>query len=175
MPALTPDVGRAGALAQETFETHLRDLAAEFAARMPSAFGPPRERALATIALFVGGVMLARGSRTGSSPARSSAPAVSSRSRRGPPCPVPVTERSLPGVPERPRYFGAGADPGRWGGRGRVQLLRTVTYLQDVSPLSIAVVANRARWRSVPPRQVIFREGDPCRDLHVLVEGRVEC
>jgi CRP/FNR family transcriptional regulator len=27
----------------------------------------------------------------------------------------------------------------------------------------------------VPPRQVIFREGDPCRDLHVLVEGRVEC
>jgi TetR/AcrR family transcriptional repressor of nem operon len=63
MPALTPDVGRAGALAQETFETHLRDLVAEFAARMPSAFGPPRERALATIALFVGGVMLARAVR----------------------------------------------------------------------------------------------------------------
>lgn len=65
--------------------------------------------------------------------------------------------------------------PGAGAAEGGVQLLRTVTYLQDVSPLSIAAVANRARWRSVPPRQVIFREGDPCRDLHVLVEGRVEC
>ncbi len=60
MPALTPDVARAGAVAQETFETHLRDIVEEFAARMPSTFGSPRDRALATIALLVGGVMLAR-------------------------------------------------------------------------------------------------------------------
>ena len=60
MPALTPDVGRAGAHAHKTFETQLHDLVAEFAARMPGTFGPPTERALATIALFVGGVMLAR-------------------------------------------------------------------------------------------------------------------
>ena len=60
MPALTPDIGRVGTLAQETFETHLRDLVTEFTARMPSTLGPPHDRALATIALFVGGVMLAR-------------------------------------------------------------------------------------------------------------------
>ncbi|MBI3629920.1 MAG: TetR/AcrR family transcriptional regulator [Candidatus Rokubacteria bacterium] len=60
MPALTPEVARAGALARETFEAHLRDLVAEFEARMPRTLGPPRDRSLATIALFVGGVMLAR-------------------------------------------------------------------------------------------------------------------
>lgn len=60
MPALTPDVARAGALARETFEAHLRDLVDEFEARMPDTLGPPRDRALATIALFVGGVTLAR-------------------------------------------------------------------------------------------------------------------
>jgi len=56
-----------------------------------------------------------------------------------------------------------------------VQLLRTITYLRDVSPLTVAAVAQRVRWRSVPARQVVFLEGEPCRDLHVLVEGRVEC
>jgi hypothetical protein len=60
MPALTPEVARAGARARETFEAHLRDLVAEFEARMPRTSGPPHDRALATIALFVGGVMLAR-------------------------------------------------------------------------------------------------------------------
>ena len=60
MPALTPEVGRAGDLARETFETHLRDLVTELEARMPTTLGPPRDRALATVALFVGGVMLAR-------------------------------------------------------------------------------------------------------------------
>jgi hypothetical protein len=60
MPVLTPEVARAGARARQTFEAHLRDLVAEFEARMPRTLGPPRDRALATIALFVGGVMLAR-------------------------------------------------------------------------------------------------------------------
>jgi len=61
--------------------------------------------------------------------------------------------------------------PGETGAR----FLRTVPYFQDVSSLTIATVAARARWRSLPPRQVVFLEGEPCRDLHVLVEGRVEC
>jgi TetR/AcrR family transcriptional repressor of nem operon len=60
MPALTPEVARASALARETFEAQLRDLVAEFEARMPRTLGAPRDRALATIALFVGGVTLAR-------------------------------------------------------------------------------------------------------------------
>lgn len=55
------------------------------------------------------------------------------------------------------------------------RFLRAVPYFRDVSPLSAAAVAGRARWRSFPPRQVVFLEGEPCRNLHVLVEGRVEC
>jgi len=55
------------------------------------------------------------------------------------------------------------------------RFLRAVPYFQDVSPLTVATVAGRARWCSLPPRQVVFPEGEPCRDLHVLVEGRVEC
>ncbi|MFQ5960582.1 MAG: TetR/AcrR family transcriptional regulator [Candidatus Methylomirabilales bacterium] len=60
MPALTADVSRAGADARETFETHFRQLVAEFEEKMPADLGSARDRALATMALFVGGVMLAR-------------------------------------------------------------------------------------------------------------------
>jgi hypothetical protein len=60
MPALMPEVARAGDLARETFEAHLRDLVAQLEARMPATLGSPRGRALPKIALFVGGVMLAR-------------------------------------------------------------------------------------------------------------------
>lgn len=75
--------------------------------------------------------------------------------RHGPPLPPPDRD-------------GSSAEAG-------AQFLRAVPYFQDVSPLTVATVAGRARWRSLPLRQVVFLEGDPCRDLHVLVEGRVEC
>ncbi|MFQ5968826.1 MAG: TetR/AcrR family transcriptional regulator, partial [Acidimicrobiia bacterium] len=60
MPALTADVSQAGAGAWQTFETGFRELVAEFEEKMPTSLGSPRDRALATIALLVGGVMLAR-------------------------------------------------------------------------------------------------------------------
>ncbi len=56
-----------------------------------------------------------------------------------------------------------------------IRFLRAVPYFQDLSQLSVAAVAHRARWRSFPPRHVVFLEDEPCRNLHVLVEGRVEC
>lgn len=60
MPALMADVSRSGDVARQTFETHLRQLVAEFEEKMPRTLGSAYDRALATIALFVGGVLLAR-------------------------------------------------------------------------------------------------------------------
>lgn len=60
MPALIADVSRSSDVARQTFETHFRRLVAEFEEKLPETFGSAHDRALATIALFVGGVMLAR-------------------------------------------------------------------------------------------------------------------
>lgn len=60
MPALAAELCRSGDAARQTFEGHLRQLVAEFEAKIPRTFGSAHDRTLATIALFVGGVMLAR-------------------------------------------------------------------------------------------------------------------
>lgn len=60
MPTLAADVSRSSEVARRTFETHFRQLVAEFEEKLPGTLGPPRDRALGTIALFVGGVVLAR-------------------------------------------------------------------------------------------------------------------
>ena len=71
--------------------------------------------------------------------------------------PVPARDREASRTEVGPRFLGA------------------VPFFQDLSPPSLAAVARRARWRSFAPRQVVFLEGEPCRNLHVLDEGRVEC
>lgn len=53
--------------------------------------------------------------------------------------------------------------------------LAAIPLFQDLSPVSLAAVARRARWRSFAPRQVVFLEGEPCRTLHVVDAGRIEC
>jgi len=58
---------------------------------------------------------------------------------------------------------------------GGARFLAALPCFQDLSLPSLAAVARRARWRSFAPRQVVFLEGEPCRTLHVLEEGRVEC
>ena len=60
LPALTADVFRADGVAREEFEAHLRGLLTELEGNMPTNLGSARDRALATIALCVGGLMLAR-------------------------------------------------------------------------------------------------------------------
>jgi len=61
LPALGAEVGRMGGEARETFEAHLRDLIAEVKDKAPaSATLDPRDRALATLALFAGSLMLSR-------------------------------------------------------------------------------------------------------------------
>jgi len=59
---LDPPGGSVGRLDSQESLVGLEDLdlVATFEPRMPRTLGPPRDRALATIALFVGGVMLAR-------------------------------------------------------------------------------------------------------------------
>jgi CRP-like cAMP-binding protein len=66
-------------------------------------------------------------------------------------------------------------EPNGGPGDAVARFLRTVPCFEDLSPLGIAAVAHRVRWQSLPPRHIIFLEGEPCRNLHVLLEGRVEC
>jgi TetR/AcrR family transcriptional repressor of nem operon len=61
LPALGAEVGRMGDEARATFEAHLRALLAEVEERAPEspALGV-QDRALATLALFAGSLMLSR-------------------------------------------------------------------------------------------------------------------
>ncbi len=61
LPSLSAEVGRMGESARRTFEEHLRDLLAEVEGRAPEtpALGA-RDRALATLSLFAGSLMLSR-------------------------------------------------------------------------------------------------------------------
>jgi TetR/AcrR family transcriptional repressor of nem operon len=60
LPALSPDVFRSGDVVRETFEAQFRQVVAALEQKMPATLGSRYDRALATLALFVGGVMLAR-------------------------------------------------------------------------------------------------------------------
>jgi TetR/AcrR family transcriptional repressor of nem operon len=61
MPAIISELSRADTLPRQTFEHHLRLLVAELEAKMPERHNlTAQERALATAALFVGGLSLSR-------------------------------------------------------------------------------------------------------------------
>lgn len=61
MPPLVSELARATPEARETFDAHLEAIVAELAARTPPAPGlDGRDRALATIALCIGGLALSR-------------------------------------------------------------------------------------------------------------------
>lgn len=40
---------------------------------------------------------------------------------------------------------------------------------------AMKTIASRCRPRSRQPGESLFREGEPCRDLYILVAGRVKC
>jgi len=40
---------------------------------------------------------------------------------------------------------------------------------------TMKTIASRCRPRSRQPGESLFREGEPCRDLYILVDGRVKC
>ena len=61
MPALVSELGRAGDAPREAFEARMLELLADVAEKMPPGTGLDRaDRALATVALCVGGVSMAR-------------------------------------------------------------------------------------------------------------------
>lgn len=61
LPSLTVEVARQSDQAREVFESHLRTLVAEVADKIPAAPElSPEDRALATLALMAGGIVLAR-------------------------------------------------------------------------------------------------------------------
>src|SRR5713101_1271269 len=45
----------------------------------------------------------------------------------------------------------------------------------DVDATAMKTIASRCRPRSQQPGECLFREGEPCRDLYILVAGRVKC
>lgn len=60
MPAVTPDVARAGPKVREAYSRNIRGLARNLARDIKASPSESRSRALAAIALCVGGVMLGR-------------------------------------------------------------------------------------------------------------------
>jgi CRP-like cAMP-binding protein len=44
-----------------------------------------------------------------------------------------------------------------------------------VAATAMKRIASRCRPRSRQPGESLFREGEPCRDLYILVTGRVKC
>jgi CRP-like cAMP-binding protein len=45
----------------------------------------------------------------------------------------------------------------------------------ELDSASVKALASRCRRRSWRPGETLFLEGQPCRDLHILVSGRVKC
>ena len=55
-----------------------------------------------------------------------------------------------------------------------LQLLEAVPYFTDLAPSARATIAARCRAKSLRVGQLVFMEGDPCRDLYILELGRVK-
>jgi len=63
LPALSADVARSNDRVRATFQMYLESLVGEFERKLSSSVSKPNDRALAAIALCVGGVLLARAVR----------------------------------------------------------------------------------------------------------------
>lgn len=56
-----------------------------------------------------------------------------------------------------------------------VRFLTANAPFADVNAATIKTIASRCRPMSRQPGESLFLEGDPCRDLYILVTGRVKC
>ena len=56
-----------------------------------------------------------------------------------------------------------------------IRFLTTHSAFAGVSASTIRTIASRCRASSRRPGENLFVEGDPCRDLYILVAGRVKC
>lgn len=55
-----------------------------------------------------------------------------------------------------------------------VEVLRRLPLLEGVGEEALAAVAARTLLRTVPRNAMIFRAGEPCSGLHIVVDGRVQ-
>ena len=58
---------------------------------------------------------------------------------------------------------------------GAIQFLMSLPCFHGAGTATVREVASRCRRVSLSPAQSVFTEGDPCRDLYILVTGRLKC
>lgn len=56
----------------------------------------------------------------------------------------------------------------------KIEVLRRVPMLADLSAGEVAALAERASERRFPAGEVLFYEGDPCQAFYLLGQGRVK-
>ena len=56
-----------------------------------------------------------------------------------------------------------------------IRSLKSLAPFAGVPSATMKTIASRCRPKSRHAGESLFREGDPCRDLYVLVGGRVKC
>lgn len=56
-----------------------------------------------------------------------------------------------------------------------IHFLATASVFSSLDGSAIRDIASRCRLRSWRPGEDLFLEGDPCRDLYILVAGGVKC
>jgi len=54
------------------------------------------------------------------------------------------------------------------------ETLRRVPYFASLPPIELSHLAGRCTVRSLGPGEVLFEEGEPCRGLLIVADGRVE-
>lgn len=54
-----------------------------------------------------------------------------------------------------------------------VEVLRKLPLFVRLGEEALAAVAGRTVFRTLVPNEILFRRGEPCRGLYVVVEGRV--
>ena len=56
-----------------------------------------------------------------------------------------------------------------------IRFLKSLTSFSGLQSATVKTMASRCRLRSRQAGEELFLEGDPCRDLYILVSGRVKC
>src|SRR5437867_2460476 len=56
-----------------------------------------------------------------------------------------------------------------------ILFLKSLTHFAGLQSATVKTIASRCRLRSRQAGEDLFLEGDPCRDLYILVSGRVKC
>jgi CRP/FNR family transcriptional regulator len=56
-----------------------------------------------------------------------------------------------------------------------IRFLKSLTHFAGLPSATMKTIASRCRLKSRQAGENLFLEGDPCRDLYILVSGRVKC